>query len=233
MPRTAADEKPAKSHSAAAPPYIQSIDGCLDDAIGKHGLSDHLLSRYLRLQAEELDRMKTRNTARALPILRIAEDEKDIDEAEAALAKLSEGAETIVFFGTGGSGLGGQTLAQFGGWNIPGVCPKPAKGRPRVRFYDNLDGDTLGSALKSLDLDKTRFVVISKSGGTSETLAQAITTLSAAKAAGLGEQDPRNCSSGSPSPPAKNKQTACAPCSKASTSPCSTTTPASAAASPA
>ena len=182
--------KPKKSAAVSAPSYIQNIDGCRKDAIGKHGLSDKLYDRYTGLQSEELARMKTKYRGRALAILRIAEDTKDIDDAQAALAKLSQGAETIVFFGTGGSGLGGQTLAQFGGWNIPGVCPKPAKGRPRVRFYDNLDGNTLGSALKSLDLAKTRFVVTSKSGGTSETLAQAITTLTAVKAAGLGDKIP-------------------------------------------
>ena len=37
-----------------------------------------------------------------------------------ALHKLTHGARTLVFFGTGGSSLGGQTLAQLGGWGIPG-----------------------------------------------------------------------------------------------------------------
>ncbi len=185
-------DKQADASAGAMPalPYIQNVDGCLKDAIGKHGLSKRLYHRYTGLQHEELMRMQARYSGRGLPLLRIAEETADLDEAAAALAKLSEGAETIVFFGTGGSGLGGQTLAQFGGWNIPGVCPKPAKGRPRVRFYDNLDGHTLGSALQSLDLETTRFVVTSKSGGTSETLAQAITTLSAVKDAGLASKIP-------------------------------------------
>jgi glucose-6-phosphate isomerase len=190
MPRSAAPTPATSDKQATTLPYLQSIAGCLDDAIGKHGLSDRLYDRYTGLLSEELARMKTKYRGRALAILRIAEDTQDIDDAAAALAQLSKGAETIVFFGTGGSGLGGQTLAQFGGWNIPGVCPKPAKGRPRVRFYDNLDGNTLGSALKSLDLAATRFVVTSKSGGTSETLAQAIATLDAVKAAGLADKIP-------------------------------------------
>jgi glucose-6-phosphate isomerase len=44
--------------------------------------------------------------------------------------------------------------------------------------------------LANLDLDTTRFVVTSKSGGTTETLAQAIATLSAVKAAGLEKRIP-------------------------------------------
>ena len=57
-----------------------------------------------------------------LALLRIAEEVSDIAEAEAALARLSVGANTLVFYGTGGSGLGGQTLAQIAGWKIPGVA---------------------------------------------------------------------------------------------------------------
>lgn len=191
MPRSAATAPDTTVDADVAPlPYVQSVAGCRDDAIGKYGLSDRLFDRYTGLLSEELARMKTKYRGRALAILRIAEDREDIEQAAAALQRLSKGAETIVFFGTGGSGLGGQTLAQFGGWNIPGVCPKPAKGRPRVRFYDNLDGNTLGSALRSLDLAKTRFVVTSKSGGTTETLAQAIATLEAVKGAGLADKIP-------------------------------------------
>jgi glucose-6-phosphate isomerase len=95
------------------------------------------------------------------------------------------GARTLVFFGTGGSGLGGQTLAQLAGWNIPGHMRDGQKKRPRTRFYDNLDPQTLEHALAGLELATTRFVVTSKSGGTVETLVQVIAALQAVKAAGL------------------------------------------------
>ena len=52
-------------------------------------------------------------------MLRVPEWRDDIAAARAALRKLSQGARTLIFFGTGGSSLGGQTLAQLGGWNIP------------------------------------------------------------------------------------------------------------------
>ena len=49
-----------------------------------------------------------------------------------------------MFFGTGGSSLGGQTLAQLGGWGIPGDDGNGGqRDRPRTRFYDNLDPRTL------------------------------------------------------------------------------------------
>ena len=70
---------------------------------------------------------------RRLPHLRIAEETADLAAAEAALARLSQGADTIVFFGTGGSSLGGQTLAQLGGWNIPGMADARRSAAARAR----------------------------------------------------------------------------------------------------
>ena len=49
---------------------------------------------------------------------------------------------------------------------------------------------TLAGALEGLDLANTRFIVISKSGGTPETLVQAIAALAAVKDAGLEAKIP-------------------------------------------
>ena len=171
-------------------PYQQSIAGCLDGAIGAHGLSQASHSEWLKRIRPLVAGMQDDYHNGALAILRIVEDEADIADAERALAKLSIGASTLVFFGTGGSSLGGQTLAQLAGWKIPGVATSGQKARPRTRFYDNLDGETLAGVLATLDLATTRFIVTSKSGGTAETLAQAIATLSAVKAAGLDARIP-------------------------------------------
>lgn len=183
-----------KSAVSTAVPYRQSIAGCLSGAIGEHGLTESELGRWLEKLAPALHDLKADYSSGRLPLLRIAEETDDLDAAEAALRKLSEGAEAIVFFGTGGSGLGGQTLAQLGGWGLPGVSccsensPRP---RPRTRFYDNLDPLTLSAGLARLDLAKTRFVVTSKSGGTTETLVQLLMTLAAVKDAGLESRIPQ------------------------------------------
>lgn len=171
-------------------PYRQSIDGCLAGAIGKYGLKPSRLAAEVTRTNATRAKLDAAYRDRTLALLRIAEEEADIAAAEAALAKLSKGAKTIVFFGTGGSGLGGQTLAQLAGWNIPGLLDETQLNRPRTRFYDNLDPITLQSALASLDLAKTRFVLTSKSGGTVETLAQAIATFAAIEKAGLTDKIP-------------------------------------------
>jgi glucose-6-phosphate isomerase len=171
--------------------FHQNIGGCLEATIGEHGLTPSAFASWLSRIEPHVAALKDDYRNNRLALLRIAEDTADIDAAEAALARLSEGAQTLVFFGTGGSSLGGQTLAQIAGWKIPGVATEGQKSRPRTRFYDNLDGETLAGVLNTLDLAETRFIVTSKSGGTAETLAQAIATISAVKAAGLEAQIPK------------------------------------------
>ena len=183
------ESAPAKS--AASLPYRQKIDGLLDRSIGSHGLSAADLQRWLAKLEPALDGLRKDWEEGSLPLLRIAEETADLETAEATMANLSAGAGTIVFFGTGGSSLGGQTLAQLAGWDIPGVADEQQKQRPRTRFYDNLDADTLGRSLAALDLASTRFVVISKSGNTPETLVQALAAMDAVKAAGLANEIPR------------------------------------------
>ncbi|MBS0250165.1 MAG: glucose-6-phosphate isomerase [Proteobacteria bacterium] len=168
--------------------FQQNIDGCLENAIGQHGLAPSEYASWLDSIGPHVETLKDDYLKNRLPLLRIAEEEQDIADAEAALAKLSEGAKTLVFFGTGGSSLGGETFAQIAGWGIYGVAQPGQSKRPRTRFYANLDGGTLQGVLDSLDLPTTRFIVTSKSGGTAETLAQAIAALMAVKAAGLEAQ---------------------------------------------
>jgi glucose-6-phosphate isomerase len=176
-----------KDTLGAAGLYRQSIAGCLDAAIGAAGLGAGELSAWTAKLARPLEALKSDYETGSLPLLNIPDETADIDAATAALARLSDGASTIVFYGTGGSGLGGETLAQIAGWGIPGGASPSQRSRPRIRFFDNLDPVTQAGVL-GMDLEGTRFVVTSKSGGTAETLAQVITTLSALEAAGLGNE---------------------------------------------
>lgn len=170
----------------------QTVWGCLDGAIGAVGLAPEALSAWACRLDVALADLRRAYADSSLPHLRVPETTDDIIEAEAAMAALSEGARTIVFLGTGGSSLGGQALSQLNGWNLPGGAEDGQRERPRTRFYDNLDATTLGRALAGLDLAATRFVVISKSGGTPETLAQAVGAIAAVRDAGLGDRIPRH-----------------------------------------
>ena len=171
-------------------PLVQSIEGCEEAAIGAGGLPASALESRLGVLNEALAKLQEQYERETLPLLRVPEQTADIDAAAEALERLCEGARTLIFFGTGGSSLGGQMIAQLGGWFIPGEQRPGQASRPRTRFYDNLDPRTLAATLSGLDLERTRFVVISKSGNTAETLVQFISALQAVKAAGLDDKIP-------------------------------------------
>ena len=171
-------------------PLSQSVQGCLEATIGSLGLSQASLDHYLAKLAPRIASLREAYAQGTLPLLRVPERRDDIAPARTALDRLSQGAATLLFFGTGGSSLGGQTLAQLGGWDIPGDNGDGAGTRPRTRFYDNLDARTLARALASLDLTTTGFVVISKSGNTPETLVQTIAAIEAVRGAGLADKIP-------------------------------------------
>jgi len=181
---------PRRGVRSATLPFRQSIAGCLASSIGEHGLTDAELSGWLGKLAVPVAELQDSYRQRTLPLLRLAEETADLECAEMAYAKLVMGARALVFFGIGGSSLGGQALAQLGGWSIPGTADEAQKSRPRTRFYDNLDAHTLGAAIAAFDLATARFVVTSKSGGTPETLVQALAALEAVQRVGLESRIP-------------------------------------------
>jgi len=163
------------------PCLIQSIDSALEKNVGRHGVTEAALAGALARAEGALDRLREHYAEGTLPLLRLPERNDDLAEIRDAAGKLTQRATDIVVLGTGGSSLGGQTLAQLAGYNVPGVgaLRKP----PRVHFIDNLDPHSFAAMLASLPLASTRFVPISKSGGTAETLMQTIAALSALHAA--------------------------------------------------
>jgi glucose-6-phosphate isomerase len=127
--------------------------------------------------------LRARHADGTLPLLRLPEKRDDVAAILGYAALLRDGTSDVVFLGTGGSSLGGQTLAQLAGYAVPGVGS--LRDPPRIHFMDNLDPETYGTLLARLPLKTSRFVAVSKSGGTGETLMQTIAALDAVKSAKL------------------------------------------------
>ena len=165
-------------------PFKQSIESARAERIGTDGVAASAFDAALARTAEALAALRKRHADGSLPLLRLPERRDDIASIKSAAARLTGGGATqVVFLGTGGSSLGGQTLAQLADYAVPGVGA--LKSGPRLHFMDNLDPETYGALLRLLPLESTRFVTVSKSGGTAETLMQTIAVISALKAAGL------------------------------------------------
>ena len=119
-----------------------------------------------------------------LPLFIQLDDKDDLSEMQALGETIREGAKRIVVLGTGGSSLGAQVLVQINGWGTPASGMVKASG-PEMIFADNLDGQSFDLLLDEAQLAHTKFIVVSKSGGTAETMMQLSCALTALKKAGL------------------------------------------------
>ena len=162
--------------------YTHDLSACLSG----DGRDGHLSAAQFdaALQATEgaLEQIRTWHKDGSLPLIRLPERRDDIEPSRQAAELFLRGARDIVLFGTGGSSLGAQALGQLAGIQVEGP---PAEDQPRFHFLDNLDPTTMELLLRDLDLKTARFLVISKSGNTPETVAQMICALEALKTEGL------------------------------------------------
>jgi glucose-6-phosphate isomerase len=151
----------------------------LDLALGGPGACPKAAYDGAISQAEEaLAWLKDQHKANALELLSVPSRRDDLVAAQAIVESYCKDTSNIAVLGIGGSSLGGQALKAL-----------EAAGRkgPRITFHDNPDPQSWQHAMSGFDLKTTRFIVISKSGGTAETLMQALTAADAIENAGGGK----------------------------------------------
>ncbi len=127
-----------------------------------------------------LGKAHTRYQNAPLPHMLLGDKMDDIAPMQSLAATLGDGAERILILGTGGSSLGAQVLAQVHG----ALTPAGQMTGPQLVFVDNLDAESYARLLEG-GLTASRFLVVSKSGGTAETMMQAGGALLALQAQGL------------------------------------------------
>lgn len=110
----------------------------------------------------------------SLPFLTLPSERDDLTQIRRISDEIRSKFNDVVVLGIGGSSLGAQALAALNG-------PQVSRDEKvtRLLFPDNLGPHTMETFLHQLNLKRTHFIVISKSGSTAETLAQLITYFSA------------------------------------------------------
>jgi glucose-6-phosphate isomerase len=108
--------------------------------------------------------------------LTIADETLDLMPAQALAERLKREASHVVILGIGGSSLGAQALSQIKDYYTPASF-LPVDG-PRLHFLDNPDAETMSRLLRSFSAGRTHYIMISKSGGTAETMMQGLAVLS-------------------------------------------------------
>ncbi len=153
-------------------PIQQDISGCLQAAVGAVGMAEGEMAPLLRQCEAARLRFAAELAAGGLAPLALAQRSDDLMDLQMIASDWRRRFRRVVLFGTGGSALGARTLAA-----LAGQGQGNRDGAPELCVPDNLDPDLMAAILASDDLAHTGFLVISKSGGTGETLAQALTAI--------------------------------------------------------
>ncbi|MBE8191283.1 MAG: glucose-6-phosphate isomerase [Alphaproteobacteria bacterium] len=127
-----------------------------------------------------LEKRRQHYQAQPLPLFEAITRDDDLAPMQSLAANWRGAAKHIVIIGMGGASLGGQVLAQLHGHLSPLSALQSQK--PHLIFTETLDGDEI-EALFSASLKDMRFLIISKSGTTIETLMQTQMLLSALESA--------------------------------------------------
>ena len=140
------------------------------DAIGpEHGLQEEQLAALAAPAARALEAIQARRGT-DLRWLDLPYAETVIADIQAYAASVAGRFRNVVVLGIGGSALGNTAL--FSALSSPYHNDGPPGDLPRLFVLDNVDPDLVGEWIEHFDPAETLFNVISKSGGTAETMSQ-------------------------------------------------------------
>ena len=156
----------------------------LEENVKEHGLPKNFIERHQGLIKEAHHIL-----SRGLPFIEILY-KNDYLSSIKKFSRENQGRwENLVVFGIGGSCLGPLALHLALNHPFHNIISKEKRdGLPRAFFLDNIDPELIFGLLESIEIKNTLFLVISKSGKTSETLAQFLIALERLKDLDLKRQ---------------------------------------------
>ncbi|MFN2374911.1 MAG: glucose-6-phosphate isomerase [Candidatus Binatia bacterium] len=155
----------ASTRTGAVSPIRLDVNGFFSHMIGAYGLAPEILEAVEPRLRLVLEQVRSRREAGELPFHDLPYDEVGAAECKRLADELAAEFDTMIVLGIGGSALGTKAV-------LDAVSPALRPRRMSVHVADNVDPSSFTALLASVDLRRTCFNVISKSGGTSETLAQ-------------------------------------------------------------
>ena len=137
------------------------VSGMLQEAIGGEGVTHGELEGLGERATACARALRAKRAAGELAVYDLPQQPDMLRRITKLAAEVREEVETLVVLGIGGSALGRSAPSQA-----------LADGSLRVVVADNVDPWGFGALLDELDLTRTAFNVVSKSGETAETMAQ-------------------------------------------------------------
>ncbi len=159
------------------------ITRMMGDAVGKdHGASDEEIKQYwLRVKAI-LQGLEAKRKNGDLPFYNLPDDHETVQRIEDYASKARTKFRNLVVLGIGGSALGAIALRDALcplNWNL---LPDQQRNSLRLFVPDNSDPELVSSMMEICPPEETLYNVITKSGGTAETIATYLAMLTPIKA---------------------------------------------------
>jgi glucose-6-phosphate isomerase len=165
MHKTSPDPASAAPRQSAVAPVRLDVNGFFSHMIGDYGLAPETLEAIMPRLAGVLESIQERRAKGDLAFHELPYDDAGVAEIVRVADEVAGEFDTMIVLGIGGSALGTKAV-------LDAIPPSVRKRRMHVSVADNVDPTSFTDLLASCDLTRTCFNVISKSGGTSETLAQ-------------------------------------------------------------
>lgn len=158
--------------------YSHVTDACMEPAIGEMGLKPDEFAETLAPCWPAMEGLRRAHETMRLPLLRLPARRDDLEALGQIAMRYRQEFSNVVLLGTGGASLGGQTISALAD---SGYGQRP--GAPRIWFMDKVDPASFSALMDLLDLKRTGFLVVSKSGSTAETIFQMLASLGTMRAA--------------------------------------------------
>jgi len=136
------------------------FNGMMSDAIGETGVAPAEIAALEPRIKEVTRNLEAQRAAGEIGFYDLPSQKDAVAEVKELAAELRQESDTLVVLGIGGSALGTKTII--------GALDSDR----RVIVADNVDPWTFGKLIDEVDLARTTFNVISKSGETAETMSQ-------------------------------------------------------------
>ncbi|WP_421876711.1 glucose-6-phosphate isomerase [Pacificispira sp.] len=152
--------------------YRQTVDDCRADRIGAGGLTISTLETLLRRLSPAIERLQDAHASGQIPFLRLPSARADLEALEPYAEHYQRRFDDVLILGTGGSSLGSRALYEMADREADRL-----RRAPQLHIITNVDPFVWDRLIRRLDYRKTGIVVISKSGGTTETMMQFLSLL--------------------------------------------------------
>ena len=144
------------------------------ESIGEHGISQKDIDALKPKIDAAVAAMKTKHQSGRMDWRNLPFNQSDVvKDIQNYVEEMKPQIDTFVVLGIGGSALGPMAVQQALNHPYYNELPREqVNGYPRLYVVDNVDPERLVYLFDILNLEKTLFNVISKSGSTSETMSQ-------------------------------------------------------------